>query len=189
MDNTMEDDKFPFGLPGLQVDVYQGVDQERPSPAMCLVEVYKGEGVEEGPSLLKVLLKNYQGMKEPSPGFTWLFDSAEKIMIPEKTMFLLQAIKRQVTWNAIHDGVHAPHFHSDGLSPYHEALTIMWTDCPGFENVGMFQLFIDEFIDGIKLHKTPAQNRQALLAFIASQITLENRKHPHLLLTFCRQWF
>lgn len=147
------DDKKDLSLAGLRASQLKSEDEE--------------------PTLADRLVKQYKAMKEPSSGFAWLFES------PEKAVIILRAIKRQVEWNAGHDG-QTPPFYNSNISPYHEALSTMWKECPRFENVGMFELFIDEFVQGIKARNPQAENNRALAAFIASQKAWEEREYPNL---------
>ncbi|KAJ5165916.1 hypothetical protein N7492_006212 [Penicillium capsulatum] len=73
---------------------------------------------------------------------------------------VLRAIQRQVKWNSDHKG---------RTTAYHDALTKLYNESPTLGNLGLFELFFNEFVYGLEPSNTPGQNTMALNAFIASQ--------------------
>lgn len=115
-----------------------------------------------GSSLADQLVENYKAIKLPSSGLAWVFNSLGN------TTVILRATQRQVEWIDGRDG---------HKSPFQEALVKLYSECPQVENVGMLQLFFDEFVQGMKPDKTQAEKDQALAAFIDSQRAWEESKY------------
>lgn len=114
-------------------------------------------------SMCDQLIKQYKSIGDPSPSLSWLSKD------PEKAMSLLRAIKRQVEWSLDH---------ADHTSPYHDALTSLYLKCPKFENIGMCELFIDEFILGTRSCKSNTQTFKALNAALAAQNAWDESQSP-----------
>ena len=108
----------------------------------------------ERAALLDQLLTKYRALKRPGDLLSRVYESREK------SFTLLAAVKRQVEWNIQH-GEHT--------SPYHQALTSLFVGCSGFENIGLFELYINEFIPGIEAYETEPQKLKALEATLFAQ--------------------